>query len=275
MGGNDSLLNTGTGMWVMLALLAAATAVVASRFLMLPARAILLAVVRALAQMILVALLISQVSRSPGLTAAFLVLMFTIAILTSTRRIETLSWWVPTTAMAGGVLPVLALMLAFGVLPFSPLAMIAVAGQLIGGAMSAVNLAGRRLHQELEQRGGEVEAALALGFGMRDARSLVARPVAAEALLPGLDQTRTVGTVTLPGAFVGLVLGGASPLEAGLVQLIVLVNLMAVQAVAVSLLAELIDRRIGVRAAPASRAARSARRSAPPAGPRAARSSAR
>lgn len=199
MGGNDSLLNTGTGMWVMLALLAAATAVVASRFLMLPARAILLAVVRALAQMILVALLISQVSRSPGLTAAFLVLMFTIAILTSTRRIGTLSWWVPTAAMAGGVLPVLALMLAFGVPPFSPLAMIAVAGQLIGGAMSAVSLAGRRLHQELEQRGGEVEAALALGFGMRDARSLVARPVAAEALLPGLDQTRTVGTVTLPG----------------------------------------------------------------------------
>jgi len=275
MDGNDSLLNTGMGMWIMLALLAAASAVVASRFLMLPARAILLAVVRALAQMILVALLISQVSRSTALTAAFLVLMFAIATLTSTRRIGTLSWWVPAAAMAGGVLPVLALMLAFGVLPLSPLAMIAVAGQLIGGAMSAVNLAGRRLHQELEQRTGEVEAALALGFGMRDARSLVARPVAAEALLPGLDQTRTVGTVTLPGAFVGLVLGGASPLEAGLVQLIVLVNLMAVQAVAVSLLAELIDRRVGGRAAPASRAARSARRLAPPAGPRAARSSAR
>ena len=275
MDGNDSLLNTGMGMWIMLALLAAASAVVASRFLMLPARAILLAVVRALAQMILVALLISQVPRSTALTAAFLVLMFAIATLTSTRRIGTLSWWVPAAAMAGGVLPVLALMLAFGVLPLSPLAMIAVAGQLIRGAMSAVNLAGRRLHQELEQRTGEVEAALALGFGMRDARSLVARPVAAEALLPGLDQTRTVGTVTLPGAFVGLVLGGASPLEAGLVQLIVLVNLMAVQAVAVSLLAELIDRRVGGRAAPASRAARSARRLAPPAGPRAARSSAR
>lgn len=275
MDGNHSLLNTGTGMWIMLALLAAATAVVASRFLILPARAILLAVVRALAQMILVALLISQVSRSAALTAEFLVPMFAIATLTSTRRIGTLSWWVPAAAMAGGVLPVLALMIAFGVLPFSPLAMIAIAGQLFGGAMSAVNLAGRRLHQEMERRTGEVEAALALGFRMRDARSMVARPVAAEALLPGLDQTRAVGTLTLPGAFVGLVLGGASPLEAGLVQLIVLVNLMAVQALAVSLLAELIDRRVGVRAAPASRAARSARRSAPPASPSAARSSAR
>ena len=127
-------------------------------------------------------------------------------------------------------------------------AMIAVVGQLIGGAMTAANLAGRRLHQELEQRSGEVEAALALGFSTRDARNLVVRPVASEALLPGIDQTRTVGTVTLPGAFVGLVLGGASPLEVGLVQLIVLVNLMVVQGICVAVSAELIERRIGERA---------------------------
>jgi len=34
---------------------------------------------------------------------------------------------------------------------------------------------------------------------------------AALALVPGLDQTRTVGLVTLPGAFVGVLLAGASP----------------------------------------------------------------
>lgn len=101
MGGNESLLNTGAGMWVMLAIIAAAAAVVANRFLMLPARSILLAVVRALVQMILVALLISQVSRSGALTAAFLVLMFAIAMLTCTRRIGTLAWWIPAAAMAG------------------------------------------------------------------------------------------------------------------------------------------------------------------------------
>lgn len=54
--------------------------------------------------------------------------------------------------------------------------------------------------------------------------------------------------MTLPGAFVGLVLGGASPLEAGLVQLIVLVNLMVVQGICVAVSAELIERRIGERA---------------------------
>jgi ABC-type iron transport system FetAB permease component len=32
---------------------------------------------------------------------------------------------------------------------------------------------------------------------------------------PVLDQTRTVGLVRLPGAYVGVLLGGAGPLRAG------------------------------------------------------------
>ena len=168
--------------------------------------------------------------------------MFVVSASTSTRRIGALAWWAPGIAIAAGVLPVVGVMLAFGVLPFSSLALVAVVGQLIGGAMSATSLAGRRIRQELKQRHGEVEAALALGLPPAQARSLVRRPVAAEALFPGLDQTRTVGTVTLPGAFVGLVLGGASPLDAGLVQLIVLINLLAVQAVAVTVVAVLVMR---------------------------------
>ncbi|GGW06809.1 hypothetical protein GCM10010264_29740 [Streptomyces globisporus] len=58
----------------------------------------------------------------------------------------------------------------------------------------------------------------------QDARLEIVRPAASDALPAGLDQTRTVGLVTLPGAFVGLLLGGASPVEAGAVQLFVLVG---------------------------------------------------
>ena len=47
-----------------------------------------------------------------------------------------------------------------------------------------------------------------MGLSRREAVSLVARPAAALALVPGLDQTRTVGLVTLPGAFVGVLLAG-------------------------------------------------------------------
>jgi putative ABC transport system permease protein len=62
------------------------------------------------------------------------------------------------------------------------------------------------------------------------------------ALVPGLDQTRTVGLVTLPGAFVGMLLGGATPAQAAAVQLVVLVSLLLVQSVAVLVVLELVAR---------------------------------
>jgi hypothetical protein len=48
-------------------------------------------------------------------------------------------------------------------------------------------------------------------------------------LVPAIDQTRSVGLVTLPGTFVGLVLGGASPASAARVQLLILLALLAVE----------------------------------------------
>ncbi|CAM5613991.1 hypothetical protein GCM10010253_03390 [Streptomyces badius] len=116
------------------------------------------------------------------------------------------------------------------------------AGILLGGALTATVLGGRRALGELAARRGEVEAGLALGLLDRDARLEIVRPTASDALLPGLDLTRTVGLVTLPGAFVGMLLGGASPVEAGAVQLFVLVALMAVQGVAVATVLELVAR---------------------------------
>ncbi len=66
------------------------------------------------------------------------------------------------------------------------------------------------------------------------------QPSAKEALAPGLDQTRTVGLVTLPGAFVGVLLGGGTPLEAGAAQIMVLIGLMAAQAITTAVLLRLI-----------------------------------
>jgi putative ABC transport system permease protein len=49
-----------------------------------------------------------------------------------------------------------------------------------------------------------------------------------------------VGLVTLPGAFVGMLIGGASPIEAGIVQLVVLVALLAAEATAILVTVELV-----------------------------------
>jgi len=113
-------------------------------------------------------------------------------------------------------------------------------GILIGGAMTATTIAGKRSLDALRTRRGEYEAALSIGLDDRDAALLVARDDAALALVPGLDQTRTVGLVTLPGAFVGVLLGGGTPLQAAAAQVLVLVGLMAGQALTAAVLLRLI-----------------------------------
>jgi putative ABC transport system permease protein len=66
------------------------------------------------------------------------------------------------------------------------------------------------------------------------------RPAAAQALLPAIDQTRTVGLVTLPGAFVGVLLGGGGPVRAGVAQVLVLVALLTIETGAVALVVEFV-----------------------------------
>ncbi|GGY24830.1 hypothetical protein GCM10010326_18160 [Streptomyces xanthochromogenes] len=227
---------------VLVALLLAAAGVAAAAHLGRH-REILVAGVRAAVQLAVVALAIHWVVGSVPLLLGFLVLMFAVAVRTAGRRMTAnATWWWAAAPIAAGVAPVVAALLLTGLVPLKGIALIPVTGILIGGALTATVLGGRRALDELTARRGEVEAGMALGLLDRDARLEIARPAASDALLPGLDQTRTVGLVTLPGAFVGMLLGGASPVQAGAVQLFVLVALMCVQAVAVSVVLELVAR---------------------------------
>jgi putative ABC transport system permease protein len=202
---------------------------------------VLTAAARAVGQLAAVSLVIVVVLRSGWLTAVFVLVMFVIAALTSARRISSLRRGVlAAAAIAAGVTPILALLLATGLVPVTPVAVVPIAGILIGGAMTATSLAGRRALDELRARHGEYEAALALGLGRRDAALLIVRPTANQALVPVVDQTRTVGLVTLPGTFVGVLLGGGTPVEAGATQLLVLIALLAIEAVAVLVTVELV-----------------------------------
>ena len=207
-------------------------------------RAVVTAALRAAVQLSVVALAITAVLRSWWWTALFVAVMTTVATLTAAKRVRSYraAPWAAV-AIVAGVTPVVGLLLGTGVVPTEPIVVVPVAGILIGGAMTATSLAGRRALDELAARRGEYEAALALGLTDRDAALEIVRPTAGQALVPGMDQTRTVGLVTLPGAFVGMLLGGATPAEAAVTQLIVLIGLLAAQAVAVFAIVELITGR--------------------------------
>ncbi|MEO7078652.1 MAG: ABC transporter permease, partial [Rhodococcus sp. (in: high G+C Gram-positive bacteria)] len=129
-----------------------------------------------------------------------------------------------------------------GVVPAQGIAIVPVGGIILGGTMIATSLSARRSLDALSQRRGEVEAALSLGLSERDSRLEVIRPTAADALLPGLDQTRTVGLVTLPGAFVGVLLASGSAIQAGAVQILVLVGILLAQSLAASFTVEFVAR---------------------------------
>ncbi|MER6768813.1 ABC transporter permease [Streptomyces bacillaris] len=236
------LLPVSPALGVVLVVLLVLAAAIAAWARLGRSREILVAGVRATAQLAVASLLIGWVAQRLGPLLGFLVLMFAVAAWTAGRRVTSnRTWWWAAVPVGGG-LPVIGLLVVTGLVPVRGLALIPVAGILIGGALTATVLGGRRALDELATRYGEVEAGMALGLLDRDARLEIVRPATADALLPGLDQTRTVGLVTLPGAFVGMLLGGASPVEAGAVQLFVLVALMAVQVVAVAVVLELVAR---------------------------------
>ena len=247
----SSVVDVGPGLVVAVVALTALAAA-AGRFSGLgQERPVVTAALRATVQLAAVSAVLVAVVRSLWLSTLFVLLMLGVAAATSAARVTGRPLRAPGAparvtatglAIVTGAAPVVALVLASGSVPLRGGAVIPVAGIVIGGAMTATSLAGRRLRDELRQRAGEVDAALALGFLPRDAVLEIARPVAATALVPALDQTRTVGLVTLPGAFVGVLLGGGTPLEAGAAQLLVLVGLLAAQVLAVWAVTELIAR---------------------------------
>ena len=247
----SAVVDLGPGLVVALVLLTALAAVVGRLSGLGQDRPVLTAALRATVQLAAVSAVLVGLVRSLWLASLFVLLMLTVAAVTAAGRISgqplraagrARRVGAAGLAVAGGVAPTVALVLASGSVPLRGEAVVPVAGIVIGGAMTATSLAGRRLRDELRQRRGEVDAALALGFLPRDAVLEVARPVAATALVPALDQTRTVGLVTLPGAFVGVLLGGGSALDAGAAQLLVLVALLAAEAVAVWITTELVAR---------------------------------
>lgn len=229
------------GVAAVLAVLVAAAVATAARLGV--ARSAVVAAVRATVQLGIVSLLIGAIVGSVLASAAFVVVMVLVAARTGGRRMtrDRSGWWA-VLPVALCPLPVVAALVAGGVVPAAGIAVIPMAGILIGSAMSATALAGRRALDELTARRGEVEAALALGFLPRDAAMEIARTSAAQALMPALDQTRTVGLVSLPGAFVGMLMGGATPLQAGAVQLLVLLMQVAGATVAVTVTLELVCR---------------------------------
>ncbi len=179
-------------------------------------RDVMVASLRAVVQLTVIALALRGVFQAPLAVIGVITLMFSVACWTSAHRLRghlnaTRSVIVSIATGAGVAVTII---VGLPSLSRDVRTLVAVCGIVIGGSMTAATLSGRRFTQGLQDRRDEVEAWLSIGATPRQAARDIARSSIYEALVPALDQTRTVGLVTLPGAFVGALLGGASAADA-------------------------------------------------------------
>lgn len=185
------------------------------------------AILRAAVQLAAVALLLRGILAVPWTVAAFVVLMLSTASWTAAGRLDEL-WHGRRTAVLGlltGALVALVVIFGLRLVDFQVRYLVAVGGIVIGNSMTAATLAGRNFVRGSRARRSEVEAWLSLGASPARAHEEIGREAVRESLLPSLDQTRSTGLVTLPGAFVGALFGGASPAQAAQFQLVVLAGI--------------------------------------------------
>lgn len=187
-----------------------------------------IAVLRAIVQLGVLSIILLGVISSALWVAAFLVVMVGAATWVVIQRLNLSPRDAPRIGSSLAITASVPVVIVFatGAVQFSPRYVLAVGGIVIGNAMTVSTLTGRSLSTQFLSNWEEIEGWLALGATPRHSALRLVRSAASTALIPSTDQTRTTGIVTLPGAFVGAIFAGASPLSAAEFQLIVLAAIL-------------------------------------------------
>lgn len=197
-----------------------------------------IAILRAVLQLAILTIILVGVISNGWWVALFLVVMVGAATWVVIRRLELRLVDAPIIAGIIAVATAIPVTIVFltGAVEFSPRYVLAVGGIVVGNAMTVCTLVGRSLAAGFVSQRDEIEGWLALGAPPRTASIRSVRIAGSTALIPATDQTRTTGIVTLPGAFVGAIFAGASPLVAAEFQVLVLAAILVTGAIAVALL---------------------------------------
>lgn len=191
------------------------------------ARSIIWAAARALGQLLVIGAALGLVLADDApliLSWMWVLLMVVVGAGTVAARTPEVPRTFPTAFAALGCAQAVGLLVIYGlgIFPLEPRTIVPVAGMLLGNSIGATVLAARRTVTEIDEHRDQIEVRLALG---RTGRHAI-RPHLAEAMrtavTPQIEQTKIVGLIALPGTMTGLLLAGASPLEAVLTQVVVM-----------------------------------------------------
>lgn len=196
----------------------------------------LVAVARAFVQLIAIGYALNFIFQADSVwwIVLVVVIMVTVAGYTAGQRGQHVPRAVVVAAIsvAVGTVLTLGLLLLLEVFPFEARFIIPIAGMIVGNSMTVVGLVMARLRDDVKLQRPQIEAALALGATQRQAAGSQLRRALATGMTPIVDNTKTVGLISLPGAMTGMILAGASPLEAVQLQIIVMYMLVGAAAFA-------------------------------------------
>lgn len=195
------------------------------------------ALLRATLQLGILSLVLHYVVADVHWVALFLLVMVGAAAYLVMQRLD---WGLKRGVQAAFVMAVsglvpAAIAFATGAMRWQPNYLLAVGGSVVGNMMSITTLFCRTFRKQLVEERDLIEGWLALGASPRQAVRQQAREAGSLSLMPTTDQTRVTGIVTMPGAFVGAIVGGLEVVDAAIFQLVVLANALAGGAIAIAL----------------------------------------
>ena len=201
------------------------------------------AAARAIVQLIAVGYVIDAVFGLDHIAATigFMCIMLAFATQIAGRRGAGVpgSYRVAGLAIGGASVSVLSGLVGLQIVPPEPQYLIPLAGMVVGNSMSTCGIALREIARDRTRAAAEIETALSLGAGPREAAADARRRAMRVALGPLIDGTKASGVVALPGAMTGMILAGVSPLQAVRLQIVVMFMLLGATSVSVLIAVEL------------------------------------
>ncbi|MGG1660932.1 ABC transporter permease [Brevibacillus sp. NRS-1366] len=170
-----------------------------------------------------------------------IVMMISVASWNAASRGKNLPgiFWRIVISLAITELITMGLLLILGLVSPTPQYLIPMSGMIIGSSMIVSSLFLTHMNRETEMAKGEIETLLSLGATPRQAVQGVLKRAVKASMIPTFDTMKTIGLVQLPGMMTGMIVAGASPIEAVRYQILIMLSFSssaAISAVLISLL---------------------------------------
>ncbi len=199
-------------------------------------RDIIEATVRSFVQLIAVGYLLKFIFAENHIlwTISMIFVMTLIGAYTSAGRAKGIfrPFPITLTAMMLSIIVAVIILLSLRIISPKPMYLIPIAGMVIGNTMNTASITMIRLRDGIADNREKIEVMLALGKSPKLASSNTIKSAMRLALIPRLDSVKVAGVIHMPGAMTGMILAGASPIQAIKFQIIIMYLIIGTPAIA-------------------------------------------